>query len=147
MSDIIKDIDILFNEFTDDIFEYVDRYIRRKGKYASGNFLNNLRKKMIFTDKGGSLKIDFDFNIDDYGIIIDKGRRPGKFVNVTALNKWMKIKNIPLKLSYPINRHIKEKGIKGIDYIDYSNEVMKQKYPEFERRLEEILVKYIENNV
>lgn len=101
------------------------------GKYALS--ILNKYKEIYPSDLTSKAKInvsidgesyDIEFNIQDYWIYVEEGRKAGKYPNLSAIREWIKVKKIlpkPIKgklptseqLSFLISRGIKEKGIKG----------------------------------
>jgi len=78
--------------------------LKEKNKINTGKLYNSINY-VIENNK-------LVFKMLDYGQWVDKGRKPGKYVPVDALNKWLKQKGIDLKYSFVINRAIKRRGIK-----------------------------------
>jgi hypothetical protein len=92
-------------------------------------------------------KIEVQFVSNDYGIYVDKGRKPGKFVPVNKLTTWINKEGIKPRggisvksLSFVINRKIKEKGIKARPFI---NKSFKKYQREFNQVIGETVAKYI----
>jgi len=125
MNELERDLENVLNEYIDSVDYLLKKYIREKGKVASGEFIKSIK----YTIKNkGSEKPVIELDFINYGFVIDKGRRPGKYVPVKSLEKWMNIKNIPLKWSYPINRSIKMNGIKGIGWVDYFEKIAETEF-------------------
>lgn len=87
-----------------DIVTDAKSILKRKNKYNTGTLYNSLSYKT--TEKSLS------FLMADYGTYVNDGRKPGKGIPVSVLEKWMKQRGIDLKYSFVINRKIREKGIK-----------------------------------
>lgn len=67
------------------------KYITQKGHRASGKLINSLRNVAQIRAEGWDIK---GF-MNDYGIWLDRGRRPGETkVPVSALVSWLKQKGI-----------------------------------------------------
>lgn len=91
------------------------------GKKATGNLINNI--KSYVTWNGSILSVSFD--MPDYWVYVENGRRPGKFPPLDKIKQWIKVKpvlpragkngKIPTEnqLAYLIGRKIATKGIKG----------------------------------
>ena len=106
--------------------------LRNFDSIASGA-LNNVDFEVEI--KGGTYKIYLI--LQDYWKYVEYGRKPGKFPNIGAIQKWIEIKPIipkpykgkiptPKQLSSIISRSIKKKGIPAKNVLNNTlNEVMK----------------------
>lgn len=118
-----------------------------RGKYATGNLVNNLNYVVKKTD--GQTDLTFDMpahweNVEEgrsgddftaYG-----GKQPGKFVPKLELEQWMKTKGIDLKFAYVINRSIKENGIQPTFFFSKA-------FEKFEPEMDKALDEYIEDDI
>jgi hypothetical protein len=99
----------------------------KKDKFSTGRLYDSIG----YSVSGSKLSIE----MENYGYWVNYGRRPGSYVPVDALNKWMTLKGIDLKYSFVINRAIKEKGIKptyfmtnAVEFVDKQYEQLVDKY-------------------
>jgi len=102
-----------FQELLEEIGEKITTRAKdnlvKHSKIATGTLYDSIK----YTISKNQLSID----MASYGKFVNDGRKPGKFVPVDSLNKWLKIKGIDLKYSYVINRAIKERGIPRTNFM------------------------------
>jgi hypothetical protein len=122
-------------------FDNVIKLMNKYGAEVVSEMLTRLNgfKKNASGELQKSLKYDIDQNGDvislviegvDYAKYVDKGRRPGKYAPVSALKKWAKIKGIPEKAVYAINRSIFKKGIAPTNFMTTTLTRRKSKFEE-----------------
>lgn len=110
--------------FTERIDELLDKYgaeltsemrTRLQGhqKEATGTLLNSIGYEVRESAPGVSELAIF---MADYGIYVDKGRKPGKMPPVSAIREWCKVKGIPEKAAFPIARNIGRFGIPATNF-------------------------------
>lgn len=95
-------------------------------KKASGNLIKSISYDVEVNGKNIVLNID----AEPYWKYVDKGRKPGKFVPVNALRKWVKVKGIPESAIYPINYKIYKKGIAPTNFATTTLTRRKSKFEE-----------------
>jgi hypothetical protein len=95
-------------------------------KKASGNLIKSLK----YTIEQNGDVIELDIEGAPYWQYVDKGRKPGKFVPVSALQKWAALKGIPQSAVYPINLKIFRKGIAPTNFASTTLSRRKSKFEE-----------------
>lgn len=83
------------------------------GKDASGTLINSLRYTITYN----GTDLDLEFEMVDYGIFVDQGRKPGKQPPLSAIKPWLAIRGIPEKYAFPIARNIGKRGIKATPFF------------------------------
>ena len=96
------------------------------GKKASGNLISSL--KYVIEQNGEQIELTIEGA--PYWQYVDKGRKPGKFVPVSALQKWARLKGIPQSAVYPINLKIYKKGIAPTNFASTTLTRRKSKFEE-----------------
>lgn len=102
-------IDEIIKQFAEGAIEQIQKNIREKGAYASGD----TSKSLFWKWDGKELIIYSTFK---YITVLETGRKPGKFAPVKEIQEWVKVKlNIsdPKKVNsigYAINLKLKENG-------------------------------------
>jgi len=99
----------IMEDFGDRIVYDAKKTLKQKGKYNTGSLYNSIKSRYV----NDTLEIE----MNDYGTYVDQGRRPGSWVPVNALNKWLKQRGIDLKYSYVINKSIRDHGIKATHFF------------------------------
>lgn len=84
-----------------------------KDKNASGELINSLKYTIDYNNQS----LDIEFEMADYGIFVDKGRRPGKMPPIDKIKPWMQLRGIPEKWAFPIARKIGKLGIPATPFF------------------------------
>lgn len=87
--------------------------LQSTGTIATGTLMNSL----TFDTKFEIDKIVIRFLSEDYGQYIESGRKAGTYPNVSNLQRWLQVKGIPMKASFPIAKKIYKFGIKPKPFI------------------------------
>lgn len=94
-------------------------------KYATGKLVRSLQFKH-YRNSEGNIVLELlsakSSNGFEYLKVIDQGRKPGKYVPISALKKWARVKGIPEGAAYAINKKIFREGIKATFVINKSLE-------------------------
>jgi hypothetical protein len=106
----------LYLDYGQDIVKYIADLLLKNGKKASGSLIKSLKPEVKIIGEQVLLLI----NSNDYFDIVDKGRKPGKYVPVNAIKNWCRLKGIDEKYSFVINRSIFKNGIKGLNILNKS---------------------------
>jgi len=88
------------------------------GKSATGELIRSLRYTITYS----GTDFDIEFEMADYGVFVDSGRRPGKQPPISAIKPWLAIKGIPESAAFPIARAIGERGIPATPFFSVSIE-------------------------
>ena len=112
----------------------------------SGNLRNSIKSKITQREEDGRFaKANIVFEMLDYGINVDKGRRAGKGVPPQKLIDWIKKKPLRVRdlktgkilkqtesrvkgLAFVINRKIKKYGIPATNFFTDAFESQEEKY-------------------
>jgi len=115
---------------TDKVLKEFDRVITKKSKdnLNKKGSSGKLKNSIDVSSKIVGTSIQIDISMEDYGVYVDQGRKPGKGIPVNTLQSWIREKKMTVKdvngnsltmnqtringLSYIINRKIKQEGIK-----------------------------------
>jgi hypothetical protein len=87
--------------------------LKRTGSIATGSLL----KSINFTTKKNKDGFVITLNSNDYLIFIEKGRKPGKYAPIKALQKWVRAKKLAQQpkevnsIAWAVNNKIKREGI------------------------------------
>lgn len=105
---------MVLQKWGDEVISSMRDILISENKVASGKLINSLRYVITFNGQD----LDIDFEMEDYGQYVDKGRKPGKFPNIGALSKWVGIRGLPKSSIYPIAKKIKEEGIEPTPFFE-----------------------------
>ena len=112
-NDINKSIVGVLNTLADKTTKEIKSLLRLNGKYASGRLVNSVVVKVLETDKGVKMSLEYA----DYGKYVISGRRPGaKMPPISKIQAWTRLKGIPLSAAFPIARAIAKNGIKPLNF-------------------------------
>lgn len=84
------------------------------GKVASGELVRSLAYEITYDGQDISL----EFSMAEYGVFVDKGRKPGKMPPISSISDWLRVKGIPTSAAFPIARKIGMKGIKPTPFFE-----------------------------
>lgn len=110
---LLKQLEMPIKKLGVDMVNEIISVLERKDKVASRKLLNSIKHEY---------RIDIDniellIKSEDYIKYLESGRRPGKYVPLSALKEWVKFKGIPEKAIYPINHKIFKFGIKPVQIL------------------------------
>lgn len=77
-------------------------------KNNTGSLSKSLGYKIVQT---GKQDLDIEWEMNDYGYVVDKGRLPGNWVPLQPLRDWLKSKGLKEGYAKVISKNIKEHGI------------------------------------
>lgn len=103
-----KELIRVSNEIGDDLVGKVKDSLLNKKKEATGRLINSISSSVLKEND----RILINVYAEEYFNYVERGRLPGKFIPINKLQEWMKLKNIPLQYTYPINFNIYKYGIK-----------------------------------
>jgi hypothetical protein len=110
--DIIDDK--VIKMFGEDYVRILTENLLKAGKDASGNLINSLDYRVIKTANALSVIIEGE----DYLTYVDRGRKPGKYPPISAIQSWCRIKGIDQKAAFPIAKNIFKFGIPATNVIE-----------------------------
>lgn len=116
----------LMNKYGTEVVAEMITRLNGYGKKASGNLIKSLKYTI---EQNGDI-IELDIEGAPYWQYVDKGRRPGKFAPVSALQKWARLKGIPQSAVYAINLKIFRKGIAPTNFASTTLSRRKSKFEE-----------------
>lgn len=133
------------NSIGDDLVLHIKAYLNYQEIKASGELIRSIKHQ---------IKEMTQFNLSlqivalDYFEYIESGRKPGSFVPITPLSRWMEDKGIDIKYLYPINYNIYKYGIKPKPILSNVLVENKQKYmDQLRKEYGKVLGEYIKNNI
>jgi hypothetical protein len=87
--------------------------------------------------------------VNDYLTWVDRGRKPGTYPPIQAIQRWVAIKGIPKEAAWAIRRNIFKFGIKPTRVIAktrFEIETNRKYAQKYERAIVDTLTKNIEKN-
>jgi hypothetical protein len=116
----------LYKAIGDELKKSLIQEMRRTKTIASGNLLNSIKFDISKTGDGNAI---ISIEANEYIVYVDKGRKPGKYAPLKALEAWVKQKGIATDkkkvtaIAFAINNKIKKQGIKPKPILEkaYSN--------------------------
>lgn len=109
-----KSTNPLIDKFGIETVKQLKDNLQKNGSKATGNLMKSINYR--YQNKVDKLIVDFVS--DDYGQFVNDGRKKGKFAPVSKLMAWAKIKGIPTKSVFAINRKIYKFGIKPKPWLN-----------------------------
>jgi len=86
---------------------------------------------------------------NDYLQWVDKGRRPGTYPPIRAIQRWVQIKGIPKEAAWAIRQNIYKFGIKPTNVIKKTQNIIQSSRDanrKYEQRTVDNIVKMLEKN-
>lgn len=111
---LIERILELFDKYGEEVVAEMQTRLKSNGKVATSTLLNSIGydARKTSTDKA-----ELVFFMADYGIYVDKGRKPGKMPPISKIEKWCRVKGIPEAAAFPIARKIGRFGIAPTNFF------------------------------
>jgi len=147
MADKIVD-NKLANEFGKDYVKIMVALLKGNrpfAKVASGSLINSINYKLQDTATG----IQIILLANDYLQWVDKGRRPGTYPPIRAIQRWTQIKGMPKEAAWAIRRNIYKFGIKPTNVIKKTMNIIdssRDANRKYEQRTVDNIVKMLEKN-
>lgn len=113
---------LVLERWGDDVISSMRDILISENKVASGKLINSLRYVITFNGQD----LDIDFEMEDYGQYVDKGRFPGKQPPISSIKKWLSIRGIQQKYAFPIAKKIGTYGIKATPFFESTIEKKQQ---------------------
>jgi hypothetical protein len=138
----------LANEFGKDYVKIMVGLLRGNRPYpkvASGSLVNSINYRLQDTANGVNLIL----LADDYLKYVDRGRKPGTYPPIQAIQKWVAIKGIPKQAAWAIRQNIFKFGIKPTNVIRKTQNIMditRNANRKYEQRMVDNIVKVIERS-
>jgi hypothetical protein len=138
----------LANEFGKDYVKVMVALLkgnRPYAKVASGSLVNSINYRLQETANGVNLVL----LANDYLTWVDRGRKPGTYPPIQAIQRWVAIKGIPKEAAWAIRRNIFKFGIKPTRVIAktrFEIETNRKYAQKYERAIVDTLTKNIEKN-
>ena len=111
-------------------------------KVASGSLINSIDYRLRDTAQG----IQFELLANDYLKYVDKGRRPGTYPPIRAIQKWAQIKGLPSSAAWGIRQNIYKFGIKPTNVLRRA-QLRIETFREFQAKYEKGVVNQIVQNI
>jgi hypothetical protein len=128
------------NQFGKDYVKILIAFLKKNKKVNTGALINSIDYKLISTAND----IQIELLANDYLEYVDKGRKPGRYPNISAISKYVSSKGMPKSAVFPIARKIFKFGIEPTFVLDKTMKEI-QTSPTLQRKYEEELVKSIED--
>lgn len=114
-SDLIETRKVL-ESYGDETLNTMRNILISNKKLASGDLIESLSYQIVYDGE----MLDIEFSMVDYGIYVDKGRKPGKFPPIASIRNWAAQKGIDQKFVFPIARKIANFGIAPTPFYESS---------------------------
>jgi hypothetical protein len=138
----------LANEFGKDYVKVMVSLLKNNRPYpkvASGSLVNSINYRLQETANG----INLVLLANDYLKWVDRGRKPGTYPPIQAIQRWVAIKGIPKEAAWAIRTNIFKFGIKPTRVIAktrFEIETNRKYAQKYERAIVDTLTKNIEKN-
>jgi hypothetical protein len=138
----------LANEFGKDYVKVMVSMLRNNRPYAkvaSGSLVNSINYRLQDTANG----INLILLANDYLKWVDRGRKPGTYPPIQAIQRWVAIKGIPKEAAWAIRQNIYKFGIKPTRVIAktrFELETNRKYIQKYERAIVDTLTKNIEKD-
>lgn len=138
----------LANEFGKDYVKVMVSLLKNNRPYpkvASGSLVNSINYRLQETANG----INLVLLANDYLKWVDRGRKPGTYPPIQAIQRWVAIKGIPKQAAWAIRQNIYKFGIKPTRVIAktrFELETNRKYAQKYERMMVDTLTKNIEKN-
>lgn len=140
-----RGIESLADEFGEALVTVLKRGLVDEGKYATGSLVDTVSYGVKVNSEG---KAVIQISAADYLRYVDKGRKPGKFPNITAISNWVSAKGISQDAVFPIARKIAEQGIPATNVLRDSIKEVEQIFrPKFEKQMQNLVGVVLTNDV
>jgi len=128
-----------------DLVKHIKAYLNYREIKASGELINSVKYRI---SEVTAFNLSLQIVALEYFEYIESGRKPGKFVPILPLSRWMEEKGIDIKYLYPINYNIYKYGIKPKPIIENVLVENKKVYlSELKIEYNKALKDYIKNNI
>jgi hypothetical protein len=147
MSDKIIDAK-LANEFGKDYVKVLVDLLKNNKPYpkvASGSLINSINYRLQDTAYGVNLIL----LANDYLKWVDRGRKPGTYPPIQAIQKWAQIKGIPKEAAWAIRTNIYKFGIKPTRVLArtrFTIETNRKYINKYEKSIVDAITKNIEKD-
>jgi hypothetical protein len=114
-------------------------------KVASGSLINSINYRLQDTANG----INVILLANDYLQYVDRGRKPGTYPPIQAIQRWVTIKGLPKEAAWAIRQNIFKFGIKPTNVIRKTQNIMditRNANRKYEQRMVDNIVKVIEKS-
>jgi len=147
----------------------IGRTVTINGKRRKIDNTGKLRESIGYETEVNPNSFALSIEMEEYGVNVDRGRKPGKGIPVDVLKEWIRQKPIRLRdlktgefkpktkssedqLSFLINRKIREKGIEATNFMTEPFEAEFKKLPDevveaYGLDVEELLNQTLRNGV
>lgn len=138
----------LANEFGKDYVKVMVALLKGNrpfAKVASGSLVNSINYRLQDTANG----INVILLANDYLKWVDRGRKPGTYPPIQAIQRWVAIKGIPKEAAWAIRTNIFKFGIKPTRVIAktrFQLETNRKYAQKYERAIVDTLTKNIEKD-
>ena len=152
MASIYKETNAFIRKYGDQVEQEIEKRLTTYGKIATHKLYDSIRYEV----KETKAEFILTFEMLEYGKFVDKGVKPqpkylsghhkpqkrSKFIE--ALQKWCKVKGIPVGAAFPIRRSIWKYGIAPTNFFTIPTTRRQKQY---EKGLAEAMARDIDNNI
>jgi hypothetical protein len=148
-----KRLKILLTKYGDSILkEMITRLqsnaVRGTSFRSPGVASGALKNSLHYDIKDSTNGLELSFSMLDYGVFVDKGRKPGKQPPLEGIKEWCSLKGIPESAAFPIARNIGRYGIPATNFYTIPLERNKQRMmDDIQKLIRDELSKDINNNL
>lgn len=114
-------------------------------KVASGSLVNSINYRLQPIAEG----IQVQLLANDYLQYVDRGRRPGTYPPIQAIQRWVQIKGMKKEAAWAIRTNIYKYGIKPTNVIKKTKNIIESSRNAnrlYEQRMVDNIVKILEKN-
>lgn len=126
------------NQYGSEMISAMKQILVDKGK-GNSNFIKTLNYRIE-----ADVDVAFiQFEMEDYGKYLDRGRGPGKQPPLDVIKNWCVRNRIPEKAAFPIARKIGKFGLPGTNFLDPLRNTNK----EFLENINKLITEEISNSL
>jgi len=118
-----KEYQAILKKYGNNFVSIIAKELLKSGKNASGKLIKSLKAEL----KPVAETINIVIKSEDYLKYVDEGRKPGSYPPISALSKWVRIKNIPQSAVFAIAKNIFKFGIKPTNVISKATNIFTSK--------------------
>ena len=139
-----RSIASLADEYGEVLVRTLKRELVDEGKYATGSLIDT----MFYDVRLDNSLAVVELNANPYLRYVDQGRRPGKFPPIQAIRRWVNVRGLPARATFPIARAIAQRGIPATNVVNRSIDLTEAEFlPEYEQNLADLVGIVLVNDI